>query len=64
MARTVRALPGINERECLLRVVTIGPCEMNRQRDSLSVANQTTLAAQLGPVGDNEDMKLVGGQAE
>jgi hypothetical protein len=42
---------GINECECLLRVVTIGPSELNRQRNSPSVANQMTIAAQLRSVG-------------
>ena len=42
---------GINQCECLLRVVAIGPSELDGQRNSASVANQMTLAAQLGPVG-------------
>jgi len=35
----------------LLRVVTIGSGQLNGQRNSPSVADQMTLAAQLGPVG-------------
>jgi len=41
----------INQCEGLLRVVTIGPGEVNGQRNSASVANQMTLAAELRSVG-------------
>jgi hypothetical protein len=41
---------GINQWEGLLRVVTIGPSELNSQRNSASVANQMTLAAEFGAV--------------
>ncbi len=41
---------GINQCEGLLRVVRIGPGELNGQRDSPSVANQMTLAAELRSV--------------
>ena len=41
---------GVNECESLLRVVTIGPGELDGQRNSVSVADQMTFAAQLGPV--------------
>jgi len=55
MARTaalsLQRWDGINECEGLLRVVTIGPSELNRQRNSASVANQMTLAAELRSVG-------------
>lgn len=42
---------GINERDGLLRVVAIGPGELDGQRNSSPVANQMTLAAKLGSVG-------------
>jgi hypothetical protein len=41
----------VNQCEGLLRVVTIGPGELNRQRNSPSVANQMALAAELRSVG-------------
>jgi hypothetical protein len=41
---------GINESECLLRVVTIGPRELDGQRNSPSVADQMALAAEFGSV--------------
>jgi hypothetical protein len=42
---------GVNQRECLLRIITIGPGELDGQRNSVSVANHMTLAAELGPIG-------------
>ncbi len=42
---------GINKCERLVRIVTIGPSELNSQRDSVTVADQMTLAAELGPIG-------------
>ncbi len=42
---------GINKRERLLRIVTIGCSELNSQRNSVPVANQMTLTATLSPVG-------------
>jgi hypothetical protein len=50
-AQTLQRWDGINERERLLRVVTIGPGELDCQRNALTVANQMTLAARLGSVG-------------
>jgi len=41
----------INKRECLLRVVLVGTGEEDRERNSASIANQMTLAAELGPIG-------------
>jgi len=41
----------VNQRECLLRVVTVCPGELNDQRNSASVANQMTLAAEFRSVG-------------
>jgi hypothetical protein len=42
---------GINKCERLLRIVAIGPGELNGQRNSAPVANQMTLAAELSPIG-------------
>jgi hypothetical protein len=42
---------GINQCEGLLRVIAIGPGELDRQRNSASIANQMTLAAELSPIG-------------
>jgi len=41
----------VNECEGLLRVVTIGPGELDGQRNSAPVADQMTLAAKLRSVG-------------
>ena len=49
-AFTLQGRNGINQRERLLRVVAVGPGELNRQRNSTSVANQMTLAPQFGPI--------------
>jgi hypothetical protein len=55
MARTsplsLQGGDSVNECEGLLRVVTIGPGELNGQRNSASVTNQMTLAAELRSVG-------------
>lgn len=55
MARTtslsLQARDGVNQCKCLLRVVAVGPSELNGQRNSPCVADQMTFAAQLGPVG-------------
>jgi hypothetical protein len=40
----------INKGQCLLRIVTIGPGELNRQGNSAPVANQMALAAKLSPI--------------
>ena len=50
-ALSLQPWDGVNQRKGLLRVVTIGPNELNGQRNSPSVADQMTFAAQLGPVG-------------
>lgn len=42
---------GINKCERLLRIVTIGPGELNGQWNSVPVADQMTLAAELSPIG-------------
>jgi hypothetical protein len=42
---------GINQCECLLRVVAIGPGKLKGQLNSAPVANQMTLAAKFGSVG-------------
>ena len=41
----------INQRECLLRVIAIGSGELDGEWNTLTVANQMALAAELGPVG-------------
>jgi hypothetical protein len=41
---------GIDQRECLLGVVAIGPRELDCQRNALTIADQMTLAAQLRPI--------------
>src|SRR5229473_8186637 len=41
----------INQCEGLLRIVTIGPGKLDCQWNALTVANQMTLAAELGPIG-------------
>jgi len=46
----LQAWDGIHECEGLLRVVTIGSGQLNSERNPATVANQMTLAAQLGPV--------------
>jgi hypothetical protein len=51
----VLALPlekrdGIDQRECLLAIVAIGPCELDCQWNALTIADQMTLAAELGTV--------------
>lgn len=48
---SLKSWDGVNQRECLLRVVAISPGELNGQRNSVSVANHMALAAQLGPIG-------------
>ena len=48
---SLKSWDGINQRECLLRVVAISTGELNGQRNSVSVANHMALAAQLGPIG-------------
>ena len=50
-AQTLQWGDGINERERLLRVVTIGPGELDCQRNAPTVANQMTFAAEFGSVG-------------
>jgi len=47
---SLQAWDGINQCERLLRVVTIGSGQLNRERNPPCVANQMTFAAQLGPV--------------
>ena len=42
---------GINQCEGLLRVVTIGSGQLNRQQNSTTIANQMPLAAELRSVG-------------
>ena len=48
---SLQAWDGVNKCEGLLRVVTIGSGQLNGERDSATVADQMTFAAQLGPVG-------------
>jgi hypothetical protein len=50
-SRSLQWWDRINERERLLRVVSVGPRELNGQRNSLSVANQMPLAAKFGSIG-------------
>ncbi len=54
MARTspssLQGWDRIHECDSLLRVVTIGPGELNYERNTLSLANQMTLAAELGAI--------------
>jgi len=50
-ARSLQRYYGIDERERLLRVVTVGPGELECERNTLTVADQMTLAAELGPIG-------------
>jgi hypothetical protein len=50
-ALSLQRWDGIDQRKRFLRVVTIGPGEVNGQRNSASVANQMTLAAELRSVG-------------
>ena len=47
---SLQAWDGINQCERLLRIVTIGSGQLNSERNPATVANQMTLAAQLGPV--------------
>jgi hypothetical protein len=49
--QTLQQWDGIHQRECLLRIVTIGPGELDCQQNALTVANQMTLAARLSSVG-------------
>ena len=49
-ALSLQGWDGVNEGESLLRAVAIGPGELNDQRNSPCVADQMTLAAELGPV--------------
>jgi hypothetical protein len=55
MARTpslsLQGWDSVNECECLLRIITIGPGELDCKGNALTVANQMTLAAKLGSVG-------------
>ncbi len=48
---SLQAWNGVNQCKGLLRVVAVGPSELNGEWNSPSVANQMTFAAQLGPVG-------------
>jgi hypothetical protein len=48
---SLQAWDGVNQCKGLLRVVAVGPSELNGEWNSPSVANQMTFAAQLGPVG-------------
>lgn len=50
-AQTLQRWDCIDKRERLLRVVTIGPGELDYQRNALTVANQMTFAAELRSVG-------------
>ena len=47
---SLQAWDGINQCERLLRIVTIGPGQLNGERNSPCVADYMTFAAQLGPV--------------
>jgi hypothetical protein len=42
---------GINQCEGLLRIIAIGARELDGERNTKTVANQMTLAAEFGPVG-------------
>jgi hypothetical protein len=44
---SLEARQSINKRECLLRIVLVGTGEVDRERNSASIANQMTLAAQF-----------------
>ena len=48
---SLQAWDGINQCECLLRVVTIGSGQLNSERNPATIADQMTFAAKLGPVG-------------
>ena len=48
---SLQAWDGVNQCEGLLRVVAVGPSELNGQWNPATVADQMALAAQLGPVG-------------
>jgi hypothetical protein len=48
---SLQAWDGVNQCEGLLRVVAVGSGELDGQRNSVSVANHMTLAAELGPIG-------------
>jgi hypothetical protein len=50
-SRSLQAWDSLNQCEGLLRVVTIGPGELDCERNPLAIADQMTFAAQLGPVG-------------
>jgi hypothetical protein len=49
-ALSLQGRDGVNQCEASPRIVSVGPGELNRQRNSPSVANQMALAAQLGSV--------------
>jgi hypothetical protein len=49
-AHPLQRRDSVNERERLLRVVTICTGELDCQRNALAVANQMTFAAKLGPI--------------
>lgn len=49
-ALSLQAWDGINQCEGLLRVVAVGPSELNGEGNPATVADQMTLAARLGPV--------------
>jgi hypothetical protein len=40
----------IDQRQCFLGVVSIGPGQAYRERDAVSIANQMTLAPSLGAI--------------
>ena len=48
---SLQAWDSVNQCEGLLRVVTIGPGQLNGERNPLTVANQMTLAAKFRSVG-------------
>jgi hypothetical protein len=47
---SLQAWDGVNQCEGLLRVITVGPSELNGERNPATVADQIALAAQLGPI--------------
>jgi len=54
MARTsslsLQAWDGVNQCKGLLRVVTVGPGQLNGERNPATIADQMALTAQLGPI--------------
>ena len=47
----VQVWDGVNEFEGLLRIASIGTGQLGHERNSVSIANQVTLAAELSSIG-------------